>query len=87
MCLSEQTIDFKYWSYAVKTETERDYLVKLGEKQGEKFISLLMSLQEDNVKEDTVKEDTLQEDTLQEGTVKEDTLQEGTVNEDALKSI
>ena len=85
ICLSEQTIDFKYWSYAVKTETERDNLVKLGEKQGDKFISLLMSLKEDNVKEDTLKEDTLKEDNVKEDTLKEDNVKEDTLKEDTLK--
>ena len=46
VCLTEQIIDLKYWSYSFKTETERNYLVKLGEKQGEKFINTLTSLSE-----------------------------------------
>ena len=48
ICLTEQLVDLKYWSYAFKTETEREYLVKLGEIQGEKFSKMLASLNEDN---------------------------------------
>jgi len=40
-CLSEQLVDLKYWTYVFKTETERDYLIKLGEIQGEKFVAML----------------------------------------------
>jgi hypothetical protein len=46
VCLTEQLVDLKYWSYAFKTETERNYLIKLGEKQGEQFVNMLMSLNE-----------------------------------------
>ena len=41
--LSEQMVDIKYWAYVFKTEIERDYLVKLGELQGEKLYSLLLT--------------------------------------------
>jgi len=44
ICLAEQLVDLKYWSYVFKTESERDYLIKLGEKQGEQFVTMLMSL-------------------------------------------
>ena len=42
ICLTEQIVDLKYWSYAFKTEAERIYLIKLGEIQGEKFINMLL---------------------------------------------
>ena len=44
VCLAEQLVDLKYWAYVFKTESERDYLIKLGEKQGEQFVTMLMSL-------------------------------------------
>jgi predicted acylesterase/phospholipase RssA len=44
ICLAEQLVDLKYWAYVFKTESERDYLIKLGEKQGEQFVTMLMSL-------------------------------------------
>ena len=50
VCLTEQLVDLKYWTYAFKTETERNYLIKLGEKQAEQFVKMLMSL---NDNEDT----------------------------------
>ena len=53
VCLAEQLVDLKYWSYVFKTESEREYLVKLGEKQGEKFASTLMSLNY-NINEDKI---------------------------------
>jgi NTE family protein len=46
VCLTEQLVDLKYWTYVFKTETERDYLIKLGEKQAEQFVNMLMSLNE-----------------------------------------
>jgi predicted acylesterase/phospholipase RssA len=85
VCLSEQTIDFKYWSYAFKTEIERDYLVKLGEKQGEKFISMLLSLKEETIKEETIKEETIKEETIKEDIIKEETIKEDTIKEDTIK--
>ena len=42
-CLSEYIVDLKYWIYVFKTSSERDYLIKLGELQGEKFINMLKS--------------------------------------------
>ena len=41
--LTEQTIDLKYWTYVVKTASEREYLIKLGELQGEKLTTMLLS--------------------------------------------
>jgi len=37
--LTQQGIDIKYWIHVFKTESERDYLVKLGETQAEQFIT------------------------------------------------
>jgi len=50
-CLSEQMVDVKYWTYAFKTETERNYLVKLGEIQGEKLLNLIANTHEANTHE------------------------------------
>ena len=53
VCLTEQLVDLKYWSYVFKTESERNYLIKLGEKQGEQFVNMLTSLNEDKDTKDT----------------------------------
>jgi len=60
VCLAEQLVDLKYWLYVFKTESERDYLIKLGEKQGEQFVTMLMSLNTNesvNVNGESVNED------------------------------
>ena len=43
VCLTEHLVDLKYWTYVFKTASEREYLIKLGELQGEKFINMLNS--------------------------------------------
>ena len=43
VCLTEHIVDLKYWTYVFKTDSERDYLIKLGELQGEKFMNMLNS--------------------------------------------
>ena len=43
VCLTEHLVDLKYWTYVFKTESEREYLIKLGELQGKKFINMLNS--------------------------------------------
>ena len=37
--LTQQGVDRQYWSHVFKSESERDYLVKLGEIQAEKFVT------------------------------------------------
>jgi len=78
--LTEQIVDLKYWTYVVKTETERDYLIKLGESQGEKFINMLKSLN-NNTNETTSNEITTNETTTNETTTNETTSNETTSNE------
>jgi hypothetical protein len=60
VCLTEQLADLKYWTYAFKTETERNYLIKLGEKQAEQFVNMLMSLNDNEDAKDA--KDTKDED-------------------------
>jgi len=63
VCLTEQLVDLKYWTYAFKTETERNYLIKLGEKQAEQFVNKLMSLNDnEDAKDAKDAKDTKDED-------------------------
>ena len=88
MSLTEQIVDLKYWAYAFKTEAERNYLIKLGEIQGEKFTNMLLSLNEDNHEElvdsieQEVNEQEVNEQEVNEQEVIEQEVNEQEVNED-----
>jgi predicted acylesterase/phospholipase RssA len=41
-CLAGHVVDLKYWNYVFRTASEREHLIKLGEIQGEKFITMLL---------------------------------------------
>ena len=65
--LTEQTIDLKYWTYVVKTASEREYLIKLGEIQGEKLTTMLLSsnISNNNNDETIIKENENINETLE----------------------
>jgi predicted acylesterase/phospholipase RssA len=79
--LSEQMVDIKYWTYVFKTETERDYLVKLGELQGEKFHNILLTLNMPNANETTLNETNANETNANETTLNEINANETNANE------
>jgi predicted patatin/cPLA2 family phospholipase len=80
-CLSDQLVDIKYWGYAFKTETERNYLVKLGELQGEKFINLITNTNESNTNESNTNELNTNELNINELNTNESNINELNINE------
>jgi len=82
--LTEQIVDIKYWTYVFKTETERDYLVKLGELQGEKFHNILLTLNMPNANETTLNETNANETNANETTLNETNANETNANETTL---
>ena len=80
-CLSEQMVDVKYWSYAFKTETERNYLIKLGEIQVEKFLSIITNTNEANINETNINEANINEANINEANINEANTNEANINE------
>jgi len=56
--LNELIVDLKYWTYVVKTAKEREYLIKLGETQGEKFTTMLLSSNNETPSNETINNET-----------------------------
>ena len=63
--LTEQLVDLKYWTYVVKTASEREYLIKLGELLGEKLFNMLLSSNISNNDETIIKETENEKETLE----------------------
>ena len=88
-CLSEQMVDLKYWTYVFKTETERDYLIKLGEIRGEKFAAMLLSVNLDLdtiIEENVIEENVIEENVIEENVIEANVIEENVIEENVIEA-